>query len=109
MKRKILILDKMMMMNPIKFRVPQRTCVACFQVKPKMELIRLAAFTDGKIRPDYEGKEPGRGAYLCRNRACWELALKGDRKDRLARALRTNIAPENREALFEYGKNFPAV
>ena len=91
-------------MSLTKSHVPERTCIACRQIKPKRELIRLVRSIEGEVKPDYKGNEPGRGAYLCKKRECWELALEKDRKDRLARALKTSITPENREFLSSYGK-----
>ena len=98
-----------MKMMSTRHYVPQRKCVACLQVKPKRELIRLVSSPEGEVRPDEGGREPGRGAYLCRNQVCWESVLKGNRRDRLARALRTTITLENRRILFEYGKDLPAA
>ena len=31
---------------------------------------------DGTISLDPTGRKPGRGAYLCRDAACWELAAR---------------------------------
>jgi predicted RNA-binding protein YlxR (DUF448 family) len=31
---------------------------------------------DGTIALDPTGRKPGRGAYLCRDAACWELAAR---------------------------------
>jgi predicted RNA-binding protein YlxR (DUF448 family) len=31
---------------------------------------------DGTIAIDPTGRQPGRGAYLCRDAACWELAAR---------------------------------
>ncbi len=52
---------------------------------------------------DPSGKRNGRGAYLCADRACWQEAL---RKDRLARALRTSVAPSVREELLRHAEQF---
>jgi len=82
--------------------VPQRTCVACRQVKAKRELIRLVRLPDGRVEADTSGKKTGRGAYLCRARQCWEMGLKGGR---LEYALRTNIDHDNREQLLRSGIN----
>ena len=50
---------------------------------------------------DSTGKKPGRGAYLCAQRACWEAALK---KERLEHALRTRLTPEDRQRLEEFAR-----
>lgn len=78
--------------------VPQRTCVACRQVRDKRDLVRIVRAVDGQVLLDPTGKRSGRGAYLCRERACWELALK---KKILEHALQTTICAEDRAALEE--------
>ncbi len=91
----------------IKGHVPERTCIACKQKKPKRELVRVIYNPQGEVEIDLDGKKSGRGAYLCRNRPCWEFALNRDKKDHLAQALRTRIAPENRASLQEHIDNLP--
>jgi predicted RNA-binding protein YlxR (DUF448 family) len=81
---------------------PQRTCIACQQIKEKESLIRLTCTENGDAKIDISGKKPGRGAYLCPEKSCWELALK---KNRLDHALRTKISAENRQMLTEYIHN----
>jgi len=78
---------------------PQRTCIACRQVKDKKTLIRLVRTENGAAEIDIFGKKPGRGAYLCSDKVCWELALK---KNRLEYALQTKLNEANRQALIEY-------
>jgi predicted RNA-binding protein YlxR (DUF448 family) len=81
---------------------PQRTCIACRQVKEKKALIRLVRTDNGVAEIDVFGKKPGRGAYLCSDKVCWELALK---KNRLEYALRTKLNACNRQTLTEYSHN----
>jgi len=69
--------------------LPQRTCIACRQIKEKKALIRLVRADNEAVEVDISGKKPGRGAYLCPNKACWEMALK---KNRLEHALRTKLS-----------------
>ena len=83
--------------------LPQRTCIACQEIKEKKNLIRLVRTEDGVAEVDIFGKKPGRGAYLCSKRVCWELALK---KNRLGYALRTKLSDDNRHILIEYIHNF---
>ena len=45
-------------------RPPQRTCVACREVKDKRELTRIVRMPDGKTSIDPRGKLAGRGAYI---------------------------------------------
>gem|GEM_PF-3396824 len=57
-------------------RVPWRTCVACRRRRPQAQLVRFHR-TDHGIECDRPGRRaPGRGAYLCGNIECWELAVK---------------------------------
>jgi len=83
-------------------RIPQRTCVACRQVRPKPELIRLVRVSNGSVEVDASGKKAGRGAYLCQSPQCWQVGLGGGR---LEYALRTTLTPDNREQLIRYGKD----
>jgi len=78
--------------------LPQRTCISCRQIKEKKALLRLVRVENGVIEVDISGKKPGRGAYLCPNKVCWELALK---KNRLEYALRTKLSNGNRQILNE--------
>ena len=84
--------------------VPLRTCVACREIRPKREMIRVVRPPEGAVTVDERGKAAGRGAYLCRRRACWALAL---RKGRLEHALRTSLSEQEREALRLYSERLP--
>jgi predicted RNA-binding protein YlxR (DUF448 family) len=86
--------------------VPLRTCVQCRQVRSKRELIRIVRTPQGTIEMDERGKVAGRGAYLCRNRACWEDAV---RHERLDHALKTKLSAADKERLLEYGQQLPCV
>ena len=86
------------MMRSKSKHLPQRTCIACQQIKEKKALIRLVRAENGATEVDISGKKPGRGAYLCPNKVCWELALK---KNRLEYALRTKLSNDNRQILNE--------
>ena len=79
--------------------VPERTCVACRQAKPKRSLVRVVRRTDGSVVVDPTGKQSGRGAYLCQDPACWRAGLG---KDVLGRALKTTVVTADREALERY-------
>lgn len=79
--------------------VPQRTCIACRKTGDKRELVRLVRRSDGRVDVDLTGKEPGRGAYLCSRRSCWEVAL---RKDRVRHALGTRLDAYDRQKLLQF-------
>jgi hypothetical protein len=83
-------------------KAPQRTCVACRQVKDKRELTRIVRGPDGKVSVDPRGKMPGRGAYICSSPACWDACMTGNHLDYV---LKTNIAPEARKRLLAEGRS----
>lgn len=89
---------------PKQRHIPQRTCIACRQVRPKRELIRVVRTPAGHVEIDPGGKKSGRGAYVCARRACWELAL---HKGRLEHELETTLLPEDRAALEAYVATLP--
>ena len=80
---------------------PQRTCVACRQVKAKGELVRLVRVASDSVEVDSAGRKPGRGAYLCNTLECWEIGLK---RGQVERALRAALSRDSREQLIEQAK-----
>ncbi len=90
--------------------VPRRTCVACRTVRPKRELVRIvrlsSAGAEGTVVLDETGKRSGRGAYLCRQRVCWETALA---RRQLERALKVTLTAETEAKLREYAAGLPQV
>ena len=85
-------------------RVPERTCIACRQKKPKWEMVRIVRTPQGILEIDNRGKKAGRGAYLCRLQGCWEAGLT---KKRLEHALKMEIGSEQRKGLMEYYRTLP--
>ena len=83
--------------------VPQRTCIGCRTSSAKRQFVRVVRTAEGRVQVDATGRQNGRGAYLCERLDCWQEALK---RDRLARALRTTISPEDAEALRRYAERF---
>lgn len=88
--------------------VPQRTCVACRTLRPKRELVRVVMLSlpggEGTVMVDETGKRSGRGAYLCRQRGCWETALA---RQQLERALNVTLKAETKAQLQEYATGLP--
>jgi predicted RNA-binding protein YlxR (DUF448 family) len=82
-------------------RVPQRTCVACREVKDKRELVRLVRTPQGNIELDATGKKDGRGAYLCPTQECLEKALQGKQ---LEHVIKGHLTPDSRERLMKSGQ-----
>ncbi|MBQ7667874.1 MAG: YlxR family protein [Clostridia bacterium] len=63
-------------------KIPQRTCIGCKEVKPKKELIRIVKSADNDISIDVTGKKNGRGAYICKDIKCLDMAIKNKRLSR---------------------------
>ena len=64
-----------------------RRCVSCRESKPQDELLRFT-LTGDAIIADIEGKNDGRGYYLCNNSECMESAIK---RKAFNRACRKNV------------------
>jgi len=71
-------------------------------VMPKRQLIRIVRSPEG-VQVDLTGKLAGRGAYLHDRRSCWERGLRGA----LSRALKAELAAEDRERLQAYLETLP--
>jgi len=76
--------------------VPLRRCAACGTQRPKHELLRVVRLPDGSVSIDPKGKQPGRGAYVCKKAECWEKAFA---KGRLDAVLKQPLSKEQRESL----------
>jgi predicted RNA-binding protein YlxR (DUF448 family) len=70
--------------------VPIRTCVSCGAKRDKAQLHRLVLEAGGQLVRDDFGRGQGRGAYVCKSKACLGQ-LAGNR--RLERALHAKKAP----------------
>ena len=90
--------------QPRQKHIPQRTCIACKQIRPKRELIRVVRTPTGHIELDPTSKKSGRGAYVCARRSCWDIALK---KGKLEREFETQLLAEDRAALESYYASLP--
>lgn len=62
-----------------KNKIPMRMCSGCGEMKPKKELVRVVKSPEGEISLDLTGRKPGRGAYICKNAACFKAARKAKR------------------------------
>ena len=86
-------------------KIPQRTCIGCRSVHPKKELIRIVRTHPGvgtegsapecEVAIDPTGKKSGRGAYICPNPNCLELAFKGAQLDKALEITITNGVKEH--------------
>ena len=85
--------------------VPERTCVACRLRQPKRNMVRVVRDGQGAVSVDSTGKRSGRGAYLCKRRECWALAV---RRNALSRELKATIGATDRSALEAFAATLPA-
>ncbi len=69
-------------------KIPARMCVACKQMRPKRELVRVVRTPAGEVTVDPTGKVSGRGAYVCPTVSCIEA---GVREGRLQHALEVPV------------------
>ena len=69
-------------------KIPMRMCVGCREMKEKRSLMRVVKSPEGAISFDRVGKAPGRGAYVCKSKECFEKAVK---QRQLERALETRV------------------
>lgn len=72
-------------------KVPMRKCVGCNQMFEKKSLLRIVRNNEGEVFVDVTGKKNGRGAYLCQNNQCLELAFK---RKAIERALEISLDDE---------------
>ncbi len=79
-------------------KIPMRMCIACREMKPKMEMTRVVRNADGEIFADPTGKAAGRGAYICSSPECLK---KLETKKLLHKAFSTNVSEEVYENLGE--------
>lgn len=85
-------------------KIPLRTCVACREVRAKRDLVRIVRLVDGSVIVDATGKKSGRGAYLCRQRTCWDAAFQ---RGVLERALKQSIPSSSRAELAAFAASLP--
>ena len=57
-------------------KIPLRKCTGCNEMKNKKEMIRIVRNNEGEFSLDFNGKKPGRGAYICKSIECLNKAEK---------------------------------
>ena len=77
-------------------KIPLRQCLGCREMKPKRDLIRVVRSPQGEISLDFQGKKPGRGAYLCPDPLCLKKIQKSKA---LERAFSLPVPPHVYDAL----------
>ncbi len=75
-----------------------RMCISCRAARRQEEMHRIMRRTDKTAAIDESGKLGGRGAYLCKSRACIE---KAQQQRRVERALSCHVPAEVYEQLGE--------
>ena len=77
-------------------------CVACRQMRPKKELVRIVRTPEGDVRLDTTGRANGRGAYLCASAECLNRAVKTRALERALEAkLDGDVLASLKEALHD--------
>ena len=83
-------------------KIPMRMCVACKQMQPKKELVRIVKNNEGKIFIDLSNKANGRGAYICKTKECFDKCI---RTKALNRAFKCEIDNQTIEELSNFFEN----
>ncbi len=65
-----------------KKKMPLRMCLGCEKMKPKREMIRVVRTPDKQVTIDLTGKKSGRGAYVCPDEECINMAIKNKRLEK---------------------------
>lgn len=53
-----------------------RMCVACREMHPKNQMLRVVLMPDGTYEIDQSGRLNGRGAYVCNSEECINKCVK---------------------------------
>ena len=76
----------------------KRKCIACGELKPKSELIKITKeYTRGELVIQPDSKTFGRSVYLCYNENCINTVLKKG----VNKPLKTNISREDLKGLLD--------
>ena len=87
--------------------VPQRTCIVCREKFDKRRLTRILRTPDEGVVVDLTGKRNGRGAYLCDQVSCWDIAL--EKTQLLNQALMTEVTGPERIEIATHKPTFDEV
>ena len=63
-------------------KIPMRSCVVTNEKLPKQELLRIVKTPEGNVLPDLTGKLNGRGAYIKKDEATLDKAIKSKALER---------------------------
>ena len=79
-------------------KIPMRSCVVTNERLPKMELLRIVKTPEGEVKPDLTGKLNGRGAYIKKDEATLDKAIK-------SKALERHLECKIEESVYEEIRN----
>ena len=79
-------------------KTPMRSCVVTNERLPKMELLRIVKTPEGEVKPDLTGKLNGRGAYIKKDEATLDKAIK-------SKALERHLECKIEESVYEEIRN----
>jgi hypothetical protein len=79
--------------------IPERSCVACHTKRPKRDLVRVVRTPEGEVKVDPSGRANGRGAYLCKEPACW---AEGVARGKLNSAFKSPLTQQAKQELGSY-------
>ncbi len=94
-------------LSQMKKHIPQRTCIGCREVEAKRELMRIVRTSEGRVIADPTGKKAGRGAYLHKERECWDAVLSARGRIEHALNMETPLLAEDRAVLEQLSATFP--
>lgn len=77
--------------------IPKRMCIGCREMKPKDELVKFV-LNNKEAELDVTGKKSGRGAYICKNEECIDIAKK---KKALSKHFKTAVSDKMYDAAKE--------
>ena len=77
-------------------KIPLRKCIGCNEQFVKNDLIRVVKTKENEFFIDFTGKANGRGAYICKNSDCFNLA---QNKNAFSRAFGIKVPDEIYEKL----------
>ena len=81
--------------------VPLRTCVACRTKGPQRNFVRITRRGNAELAAGTSREVGGRGAYLCRQLECFEIALE---QGSLERSLKGPVTKNSRTQLMSWAR-----
>ncbi len=82
-------------------KIPMRRCIATHEQLPKKELLRIVRTPSGDLEVDVTGRANGRGAYLKKDVAAVDVAMKNKA---LEKSLEVKIPDEFYDTIKSYIK-----